>query len=303
MKLPGLLAEVMAAILIATLWSKRGALAGATAFAAYGGSPTLIMVSGFHGNTDCAYAGLTLLSFYLMCERNAPLLSGLALAAALNVKIVPVLLVPPLLAQCRSWRDVLRFSLGASAAIVPFVPFLITTPHAMYRNIVAYNSLQMEWGIYTFLRYAKDEAILGGMFRRFTQEFVESGRYLIVACIVTMSVLAAHPARRGRYQYQLGAAAWAFFLVLTPGYGVQYSASVLPLLFAANVGRAVLYGVLAGAMLVFIYGVNLKFVLPLEGPVQYWPWPKLAVLFGTLAWAVLVGYLAKLSRRLVARPA
>lgn len=299
MKLPGLLTEVMTAVLIWSIWSKRNARAAAGAFAAYGISPTLIMVSGFHGNTDCAYAGLALLSFYLLCERNAPLLSGLALAAALNVKIMPVLLIPPLLAQCRSWRQVLLFSAGAAAAIVPFLPYLVATPYAMYRNMVSYNSLQMEWGLLAFLNYANDEAMLGGVFRRFTIEFIRNGRYLIVGSIVAMSVLAAFRAQRLRYQYQLGAAAWALFLVLTPGYGVQFSVSVLPLLFAANVGRATAYSVLAGAMLFFIYGANMPLALPLHGPVQYWPWPKLAVLFGILAWAVLAGYLVTFSKRLI----
>jgi hypothetical protein len=299
MKLPGLLAEVMAAVLIWRIWSRRDARAAAIAFAAYGLSPTLILVSGFHGNTDCAYAGLSLLAFYLMCERNAPLLSGLALAAALNVKIMPLLLVPPLLAQCRSWRQVLRFSLGASAAIVPFLPFLITTPQAIYRNVVAYNSLQMEWGIHALLSYANQEPMLGGMFQGLTHAFVELGRYLVIASIVTLSALVAFRGQRLRDPYQLGAAAWAILLVLTPGYGVQYSVAVLPLLFAVNVGRAALYGVLAGAMLFFIYGANLKFVLPLHGGVQYWPWPKLAVIFGILAWAVLLGHLVIPSKRLV----
>jgi hypothetical protein len=300
MKLPGLLAEVMTAGLIWSIWSKRNARAAAGAVAAYAVSPTLIMVSGFHGNTDCAYAGLTLLSFYLLCEKNAPLLSGLALAAALNVKIMPVLLIPPLLTQCRSWRQVLLFSAGTAAAIVPFLPFLVANPSAMYRNMVAYNSLQMEWGLHAFLSYANDEAMLGGMFRRFTIEFIRKGRYLIVGTIVAMSVLAAFREQRLRYQYQLGAATWAIFLVLTPGYGVQFSVSVLPLLFAANVGRAVAYSVLAGAMLFFIYGANMTFVLPLHGGVQYWPWPKPAVLFGILAWAVLVGHLVTFSKRLAA---
>ena len=201
MKLPGLLSEVMAAALIWIVWSKRNVRSAATAFAAYGASPTLILVSGFHGNTDCAYAGLSLLAFYLMCEKNAPLLSGLALAVALNVKILPLLLVPPLLAQCRSRREVLRFSLGAAAGIVPFLPFLLTVPGDMYRNMLAYNSLQLEWGLYTFLSYANQEALVGGMFQGLTDEFLHLGRYLIVGCIVTLSVLVALRAQPRRYPY------------------------------------------------------------------------------------------------------
>lgn len=90
--------------------------------------------------------------------------------------------------------------------------------------------------------------------------------------------------------------------MLTPGFGVQYSVSVLPLLFAADVRRATLYGVLAGAMLVFIYGAQMKFVLPLHGMVQYWPWPRSAVVFGILAWAVLLSFLVVPATKPAAAP-
>lgn len=296
-KLPGLLTEVMTAYLIWSLWSKWSPLTAAWAFMAYGTSPTLIAFSGFHGSTDCAYAGLSLLSFYLLCEKRSPLLSGLAMAAALNVKILPVLMIAPLLAQCRSWREVLRWSLGASAGIVPLLPFVVTVPGAVYHNMVAYNSQQLEWGLYAFLKYGNEEAMLKGGLQTLTNEYVRNGRYLILASIIAVSVLAA--LRSHRLGYQLGAAAWALFLVLTPGYGVQYSVCILPLLFATDVRCAALYGALAGVMLFFIYGARLKLVLPLHGLVQYYPWPKIAVLFGVLAWAVLLGYLVKTVKRLV----
>ena len=296
MKLPGLLAEVLAAFLIWSSRRRQDALTAAWAFAAYGTCATLILVSGFHGNTDCAYAGLSLLSFYLLIEKRAPLLAGLALAAALNVKILPLLMVPPLLSQCRSWREVRRFALGASIAIIPFLPFLVTAPAAVYKAIIAYNSQQLEWGLYAFLSYANGEAIFGGILAKVIGTFVQIGRYLIVAAICALSVLAAR--RPKRFGYDVGAAAWALFLVLTPGYGVQYSVSVLPLLFAASVRRAALYGVLTAAMLVFIYSANLKLVLPLHGNVQYYPLPKTAVVFGVLAWATLFGYLVRVVSRL-----
>lgn len=297
MKLPGLLVEVMAAALIWRLWLERNMVTAARAFAAYGVCPTLILVSGFHGNTDCAYAGLTLLSFYLMREKNAPLLSGLALAAALNVKIVPVLMIAPLLSQCRSWTSVFRFSLGAAAAIIPFVPFLLTVPHALYRNVVEYNSQQLDWGVHAFLRTASDEAVIGQAMRAFTGKYVRLGRYVIMAAIVATSVLAAF--RPQRLGYHVGAAAWALFLVLTPGFGVQYTVCVLPLLFAADLRRAVVFGLLAAAMLIFVYLPNTKLVLPLHGTVQYYPWPPIALLFGVLAWAVLVSYLGATMKKLV----
>ena len=83
---PGLLMELVSALLVWRVWTKHSAERAAGAFAAYGTSLALIAVCGFHCNTDCAYAGLTLAAFYLVRERRAYTLAGLALAAALNVR-------------------------------------------------------------------------------------------------------------------------------------------------------------------------------------------------------------------------
>jgi hypothetical protein len=287
----------MAAYLVWRLWLKQSAKTAAWVFAGYALSLTQIEVSGFHGNTDCAYAGLSLLAFYLMQEKRSPGLAGLALAAALNVKILPLLMVPPLLVQCRSRKEFLRFSLGSSLAIVPLLPFLLTVPGAVYRNMLAYNSQQLEWGLMTFLKYADDYPPLSGELEGLMKAFVNGGRFLIVGSIAALAGLALFKSRR--FAYHVGAGAWALFLVLTPGYGVQYAVSVVPLLFAADPRRGALYSFLAGAMLFFIYTHQMKLVFPLQAEVQYYPFPQVAVIFGILAWGVLISFLVSTVRKLL----
>jgi hypothetical protein len=298
MKAPGLFAELLSAYLLWKIHSKRGAVAAASVVAGFGLSLTQIEVAGFHCNTDCAYAGLSLLAFYLMREKRSPGLSGLALAAALNVKIMPLLMVPPLLSQCRSWRDARSFVLASSLAIVPYSPHIFTIPKAMYRNMVAYNSLQLEWGLNMFLKYAQEHSVLSAHLDRVTTLFVAQGRWLIVGSIAAASLLSFFSSRR--FAYHVGALAWALFLVLTPGYGVQYAVCVVPLLFAAEPRTAVLYGTTAGLMLFFIYTERMKFELPLHAFVQYWPFPRVAVVFGVLAWAILLRYVFVTAHKLVA---
>ena len=99
--------------------------------------------------------------------------------------------------------------------------------------------------------------------------------------------------RKSPLGYELGALAWALFLVLTPGFGVQYSVSVLPLLFVVDVKRGTLYSLGAGMMLFFIYTFRMQPVLPLHALVQYFPCPIVAVLCGILGWSVLVSFLAQ----------
>jgi len=298
MKAPGLLAELLSAFLIWDVRSRRSPVAGAWAVAGFGLSLTQIEVSGYHCNTDCAYAGLSLLAFYLMREKRSPALSGLALAGALNVKILPLLMVPPLLSQCRSFRELRRFVLSSSLAVVPYLPFLLTIPKDLYRNMVAYNSQQLEWGIYAFLKYAKEHALVSTHVNRVTMLFVSDGRYLILSSIVAMSLLAFCCSRR--FAYHAGALAWALFLVLTPGYGVQYAVCVVSLLFAADPRSAMLYSTVAGAMLFFIYTGQTTFKLPLHGSVSYYPFPRIAVVFGVLGWAILLHYVFVTTRRMLA---
>jgi hypothetical protein len=298
MKVPGLLGEVLSAFLIWKIRSKRGAIAGALATAAFGWSLASIEVAGFHCNTDCAYASLCLLAFYLMHEKRAAALAGLALAAALNVKILPLLMVPPLLSQCRSVREAWRFSLASALALVPYLPWLLTIPKDVYRNMVSYNSQQLEWGIYLFLKYAREHSLLSSHLNFITPRFIGDGRYLVLGAIAGASLLAFCCSRR--FAYHVGALAWALFLVLTPGFGVQYAVCVVPLLFAASPGTATIYGAASGLLLLFIYTANLTFKLPLHGYVQYYPFPPVAVAFGVLAWATMGVFTVATLRRLIA---
>ena len=297
MKLPGLLGELMSAVLIYRIWARHGRGKGAWALAAYGLSLPLIFVSGYHCNTDALYAGLTLLAMYWMQQTRRPFLSGVALAAALNVKLMPIFLIPPLLAQCRSLRELLRLTAGLALVILPYLAFLVTSARAMYANMLEYNSLQAEWGLMAFFLHAAKTPAFAEYAVKLRELFVPNARYVILLAVIVFSVIAAY--RRRTTSYDLGALAWALFLVLTPGYGVQYSICVLPLLFAADVKRAVLYSLSAGAMLFFMYTARLSYVIPLYAEVQNNPFPPAAVLFGVLAWCVLVAFTVERARRLL----
>ncbi len=300
MKVPGLLAELVSAALIYRIWAKHDRSTGAWAFAAYGLSLPLILVSGYHCNTDTAYAGLTLLAMYWMQQTRRPFWSGVALAAALNVKLLPIFLVPPLLAQCRSARELLRFVAGLALAILPYVPFLATSARAMHQNMISYNSLQLDWGLIAFLQSAAATPVFAAYATKLRELFVSNARYAILFVVVVFSLIAAIRRRRGGYE--LGALAWAVFLVLTPGYGVQYAVCVLPLLFAADRKRAILYSVSAGIMLFFIYTAQMKFEFPLQAFVQYISFTPVAVLFVVLSWATLLAYVVATARKILTAP-
>src|SRR3712207_5550656 len=84
-------------------------------------------------------------SFFLMIRRpprstlfpyttlfRSPLSAGLALAAAVNVKLIPVILIPGLLLSLRTRRDAWRFLAGLSVGVLPFVPVLLAAGRSYY---------------------------------------------------------------------------------------------------------------------------------------------------------------------------
>src|SRR5450631_4283013 len=114
-------------------------------------SPILVIISGYHGNTDPVFTMLVLLSVYLLADRRAPALAGVALALALGVKIVPIVVVPCLMiyALGKGRATLLRFVAGFGAASALFwVPALLEQWSAIRRNVLGYSgSTDHEWGI------------------------------------------------------------------------------------------------------------------------------------------------------------
>ena len=299
LKLPGLLVEVLCAVLVYRVAARRGRRAGARAFAAYGVSLVSIIVAGYHGNTDPVYAGLTLLSAYALEACEAPFWAGAALALALNVKLIPIFLIPPLLARCRSRRAAGLFVAGLALGIVPFLPFLLTIPRIMYRNMLAYNSLKDEWGLGAFFNYGAWGGTLAPFARAVAAFYIPIGRYVILVGVLIVAV-AAHLRQRWN-AYELGALGWASFLIFTPGFGVQYTVCIVPLLFAADVGRALLYSTFTGVFLGVINAFSLPWKLPLSAAIHA-PYAPVAVLFGILGWAGLVRFVNQtFVRRLLGR--
>ena len=127
----------------------------------YAWSLDAILVSGYHCNTDPIYAFFCLLCAYLLQNKRCHFLAGLALAAAINVKLTPVLLILPLLLWHRSWRSASKFVLGLAVGALPFVPVLVLAGKPFYANAIAYKSNPDNWGITCLLMQADKEPARG----------------------------------------------------------------------------------------------------------------------------------------------
>ncbi len=249
-------------------------------------SPDSLLMTGFHGNDDPVYAMLCLLAIYLIEDRGRDFWGGVALAAAINVKLIPVLLVPPLLMSYRDWRRTQRFIVGLSLGIIPFIPVVLLDGPAFYRDVLTYGSAITNWGINQFLKEAAREPRFSAIAGILIERYYTTGRLIIIAAVILLSLRARRDPRLNRYT--LAACTLCLFMILTPGFGLQYTIIPLPLLYAT--GRrlaATLYGILSGILLFFTYWQLWFGSWPIDadsdiGPVAPGP------LFALLAWATLV---------------
>ncbi len=274
-KLPGILAEAAAAYLlyrhVLARLGPREALACAAAFSL---SLVSVLVSGYHGNTDTLYCFLALAAV-LFWEEDRPFLSGLSLAAAINIKLIPLFLVPVFLSQARSRSSLSRFAAGLSCAAIPFLFFLPAHGAALWRNVFAYKGYPDHWGVSLFLK---------------SPLYFSSARYLILLLITALSVLARLRSRGTTPQ--LAAASCVIFLVFTPAFGVQYTLVPLPLLFLVDWRWASGYALLSGIFLSSVYAHWWTGGYPLLS----WftttlPAPQAAL--GVVVWLYLIGLLAR----------
>jgi hypothetical protein len=245
------------------MWRQRaGAAKGAHAFALFSWALCPILVAAYHGNTDCACVAACLLAVYCFEVRKDPLLAGLAIALALNVKLVAVLVALPLLAACRSRAQLFRYVLGSASAVVPFLIGLAGAGGAFVRNVFGYASRFEVWGVYVLLFSTRQiPGVNGASLNAVARWYFANGKYFVLFAVVALTVFGhlkkLDPAR-------LAAAAMTLFLVLTPGFGVQYTVYPATLLFGVSLMLGMRFSVVAGIFCALVYASWSLGVYPLE---------------------------------------
>jgi len=279
-KILGLLGEALS---LWALWR----FAGPAVFAAYSLLPAAILVSGFHCNTDCLYAALVLVSA-LAFDRQHYFLSGLLLAAGCDVKFLPVVLVPLLVIGAPHRRATAAVCAGLALGFLPYLPPALSAGSAMYRNIVTYNSTADHWGVLLLLDRIPRIHGLRALQDSVSRSYHEYGRYFMLAGIVGLACLARFRVKLSMAeQFALGG---AVFLVLAPGFGVQYVVLIAPVLCMADPRGGMLWGWTSGVFIAWVYLIFID---------QWWPahatftsWLRFPTwIVGLAAWGVLVRFL------------
>lgn len=292
-KLPGITADALSILLLGIIWQERGDPRGAK-LAMWGMalSPVAIIVSGYHCNTDNVYAFLSLLAMYLAGVRGWFFLGGLAMGGAINVKLIPVILLPAIFALCRSWRDFVRLFAALAICTIPFWPLVIWAWPAMQRNMLNYAPPLSPWGVlYLMHDIQQHQRFLDGM-TAVIDFYRWFGRHLILAVVFVVCVIGWRTRRWNGFE--LGTIVYGTFLVLAPGFGHQYLAVMIPMMLAVSIFRAWLFAILCMPFFVFMYWGYL--VVDPQNPQRYvrpfltlFPaiGPPAGAAYGLLGWWVL----------------
>jgi hypothetical protein len=284
-KVPALLGE---GVILWVLWR----WASPRAAAAYACLPAAILVSAFHANTDCLMAAFVL-GAAIAHERSRYALAGLLFAAALNVKIVPLVLLPLLIVALPSVRAAARFAAGCLLGLVTFLPALVAAGPAMYRNMVEYQPNPESWGLMAVLNPAIQVASIEDPAGALRSWYIGNGRYVVVLAVVAVALVSRrrwHVPITG--QCALGA---SLFLILAPGFGVQYVAFVTPLLCFVDLGAGIRWGVASGIFIGYVYWSFVVSWDPIEA-IFTSGYRAPAPVLGAVAWVVLVEFVVSYLR-------
>jgi hypothetical protein len=294
-RVPASVADIATAVLVFELVRRGRSLNEATAAGvAVALSPVLIVISGFHGNTDPVFVMFILLSAFLLLH-DRPALAGVSAALACSVKLVPIVALPALAAYLL--RDPRRLARTATAFLITFLalwlPAITTQWSGLKRNVIDYtgwDGKNPHWGLVDVAHRAD--------LRGLVTFLPGSGRFIIL--LLAAFIPAALVLRR-RDTLALGVGlSLALFLLLTPTFGMQYLAWPAAAVLLLDLWGGIAYNVTAGTFVFVVYNRwshGLPWDRATAGPLL----PR-EVIFSWAAWIVLLICVVLGVRRMWQRP-
>ncbi len=219
-------------------------------------SPALIVISGFHGNTDSVFVMFSLLAVYLVMKDHS-FSAGVAIGLAMSVKLVPIVVVPVMVVWLvgAGWRRLRAFASGALVVfVVLWVPHLVVNGSAFRRDVLGYaGAPERPWGLSQFAVWAD----LPGV----TVALDGPGRF--VALLVAGLVPAVLVWRRPRSFVPAVGLSFVLFLLLSPAFGMQYLSWSLAAAYLIRIVPATAYNLAASLFVLWVYS---------EWSGGGWPW-------------------------------
>jgi hypothetical protein len=212
-------------------------------------SPVLILVSGFHGNTDSVMIFFLLLSVWLATTESPDWTVGAAFGAALCIKVVPLVVLPVMFFYLRGVRRRAVFLASTGAfLLIAWSPFVFEEPGLIMQGVFGYRSTAGVWGITWLLNLAINYSQAWQQLRLLFQNF---GGYAAIAVIAVLSYWMNRATKPDLFS-QVGAML-CFFLVAANGFGVQYLAWLVPWTAGIGVVPAAMFAAAGGTYLFMTY--------------------------------------------------
>jgi hypothetical protein len=209
-------------------------------------SPVLVTISGYHGNTDPVFVALVLAAFLLLTRQRRPLWAGVCLAAAVSLKLVPLVTIPWLLYL--AWKagraSLVRFVLGGAVVFaVLWVPVMLLRWTEFEANVLSYQGIWLrEWGVAEIVERMGHPA---GEFW-----LAEHGQYVVLLAALVPFLVARGRDDGGAVGLGL---TLTTFLLLTPAFGMQYLAWALAPAVLVSLAAAWTYNVAASVFVLVVY--------------------------------------------------
>lgn len=237
--------------------------------------PTAIIVSGFHTNTDSVYTCLTLLAVFALSHRRDAL-AGTLLGAAINIKLVPILILLPLAATL-PLRRLLRLFLGGLPWTLPFLLATLAMPGVFVHRVFDYSGFPNFWGTGYLLSLAtRSHYHTSYNFQPFVRPYTTVAARAITLLVLAVGILwrirrtpaleqtatadvTPHPLS----PIALTATCAALFFALTPNFASQYAVFLSPFLLATGNKKALAWTATAGLFSTLLYALHWTHTFPL----------------------------------------
>ncbi len=234
-------------------------------------APVSILISGFHGNTDPVMMFL-LIAAVCFAERGNVAGSALAFGAACSVKLVPLLFAPAILLHWSGRTARVRWAATSLAVWVALaLPYIAQEPGLIFGRMLGYGAASGLWGVSLV-------STLAGADRY----------YLPAAKWIAVLTAAAWPLLLKRRLFgRAGLTAFSFVL-LSPGFGLQYLAWTIPWTVVLPRRWIILYMAVTGTFGLAVYAAaavrtDRGLYADLLDPVHF----PVLILMGILCWILI----------------
>ena len=251
LRLPVILADFLTVLVFLRLCRKMTRPPPVWALVLFTLSPVAFMVNGYHGNVDAVMI-LFLVIAAFFCVIENPLLCGLSLGLACNIKIIPLLFTPVFFFfwMHRGRHRVIRFTGSCIVTcLAGWSAVLLGSPLQFFRQVLGYSSYWGSWGISYWLNITpwncfhsppigngKARVSLNDLLHSsdmFSFTITQQVLILLLKAVIILSIFRIAWSRRGKTGQEIFtslAVAWMVFFVFSPGVCPQYMIWFAPFL-------------------------------------------------------------------------